>query len=121
MKIKKGDVVCVTTGKDKATRGNYKTGEVLAVYPHLDKVVVKGINIATKHYRPSNARPNGAIEKKEAPIHVSNVAYLDPVKKQPTRIRYEFEKDADGNFKLNAKGKKIKYRVAVLSGTRVDK
>ena len=121
MKIKKGDVVAVIAGKDKPVNGVYKTGEVLAVYPATNRVVVKGINIATKHYRPSQARPEGGIEKKEAPIHVSNVAYLDPVKKQPTRIRYEYEKDAEGNFVKAANGKKIKYRVAVLSGTRLDK
>lgn len=121
MKIKKGDVVVITTGKDKPVRGNYKTGEVLKVYTDTNRVAVKGVNIATKHYRPSNAHPEGAIEKKEAPLHVSNVAYLDPVQKKPTKIRYEFEKDAQGNFKLDAKGRKIKYRVAVLSGTRLDK
>ena len=121
MKIKKGDVVAVIAVKDKAVNGVYKTGEVLKVYPATNRVVVKGINIATKHYRPSQAKPDGGIEKKEAPIHVSNVAYLDPVKKQPTRIRYEYEKDASGAYKLDAKGKKIKYRVAVLSGTRIDK
>lgn len=121
MKIKKGDVVAITTGKDKPVNGVYKTGEVLKVYPGTSRVVVKGINVVTKHYRPSNARPEGGIEKKEASIHVSNVAYLDPVKKQPTRIRYEYEKDANGEFVKDAKGKKIKYRVAVLSGTRIDK
>ena len=116
MQIKKDDMVVVIAGKDKG-----KTGEVLAVYPETEKVVVKGINIVTKHYRPSNARPNGGIEKKEAPIDASNVAYLDPVQKKPTRLRYEYEKDANGEFVLNSKGKKIKYRVAVLSGTRIDK
>ncbi len=121
MKLKKGDIVCVIAGKDKAVNGVYKTGEILKVDSKTNRVVVKGVNIATKHYRPSNERPDGAIEKKEAPIHVSNVAYLDPVQKKPTRIRYEYEKDSDGNFKKDARGKKIKYRVAVLSGTRIDK
>ncbi len=121
MKLKKGDIVAVITGKDKATKGTYKTGEILKVYPEENKVVVKGINIVTKHYRPSNSHPNGGIEKREAALDASNVAYLDPVQKKPTRIRYEFEKDAEGNFVLDSKGKKIKYRVAVLSGTRIDK
>lgn len=121
MKIKKGDVVAIIAGKDKPVNGVYKTGEVLHVNPTTSRVVVKGINIVTKHYRPSNARPEGGIEKKEAPIHVSNVAYLDPVKKLPTRIRYEYELDENGNPVKDAKGKKIKYRVAVLSGTRIDK
>ena len=104
MKIKKGDVVAVIAGKDKPVNGVYKTGEVLAVYPATSRVVVKGINIATKHYRPSQARPDGGIEKKEAPIHISNVAYFDPVKKQPTRIGYKLEN-----------GKKVRY--CKLSGT----
>ena len=121
MKIKKGDVVAIIAGKDKPVNGVYKTGEVLHVNPTTGRVVVKGINIVTKHYRPSNARPEGGIEKKEAPIHISNVAYLDPVKKQPTRIHYEYELDENGNAKKDAKGNKIKYRVAVLSGTRIDK
>ncbi len=121
MKIKKGDVVAIIAGKDKPVNGVYKTGEVLKVYTATNRVVVKGINIVTKHYRPSNAKPEGGIEKKEAPIHVSNVAYLDPKQKKPTRIRYEYEKDADGNIVKDAKGNKIKYRVAVLSGTKLDK
>lgn len=121
MRIKKGDIVAIIAGKDKPVNGVYKTGEVIAVYPETSRVVVKGINIVTKHYRPSNAKPEGGIEKKEAPIHVSNVAYLDPVKKLPTKIRYEYEKDENGNYIKDARGKKIKYRVAVLSGTRIDK
>ena len=121
MRIKKGDVVVVTTGKNKPNHGTYTTGEVLAVYPLQNKVVVKGVNIVTKHNRPSNANPDGGITKQEAPIHVSNVAYLDPKEKKPTRLRYEYEKDANGEFVLNKNGKKIKYRVAVLSGTRIDK
>ena len=72
MKIKKGDVVAVITGKDKPVNGVYKTGEVLKVSPATNRVVVKGINIATKHYRPSNARPEGGIEKLEAPILLRN-------------------------------------------------
>mgnify|MGYP003425302168 CR=1 FL=1 len=85
MRIKKGDVVVVTTGKNKPNHGTYTTGEVLAVYPLQNKVVVKGVNIVTKHNRPSNANPDGGITKQEAPIHVSNVAYLDPVEKKPTK------------------------------------
>ena len=89
MRLKKGDVVVVTTGKNKPNHGTYTTGEVLAVYPLKNRVVVKGVNIVTKHNRPSNANPDGGITKKEAPIHVSNVAYLDPVQKKPTKIGYK--------------------------------
>ena len=105
MRLKKGDVVVVTTGKHKPNHGTYTTGEVLAVYPTKNRVVVKGVNIVTKHNRPSNANPEGGITKQEAPIHVSNVAYLDPVEKKPTKIGY----------KLDENGKKVRY--CKLSGT----
>lgn len=104
MKIKKGDIVAVISGKQKPVNGRYTTGEVLQVLPTSNRVVVKGVNIVTKHNRPSNANPNGGIEKREAPIHISNVAYLDPVEKKPTRIGYKIED-----------GKKVRY--CKLSGT----
>ena len=98
MKIKKGDVVVITTGNNKPIKGNYTTGEVLQVLPKSNRVVAKGVNIVTKHNRPSNANPDGGIEKKEAPISISNVAYLDPVDKKPTKIGYKF-----------VDGKKVRY------------
>lgn len=104
MKIKKGDVVVITTGNNKPIKGNYTTGEVLQVLPKSNRVVVKGVNIVTKHNRPSNANPDGGIEKREAPINVSNVAYLDPVEKKPTKLGYKIEN-----------GKKVRY--CKLSGT----
>jgi large subunit ribosomal protein L24 len=107
MRIKKGDVVTVLSGKDKG-----RTGEVIAVYPTVGRVVVKGINIVTKHNRPTNANPNGGIEKKEASMNVSKVAYLDPKEKKATKIGYKFvEKD----------GKSVKVRYCKLSGTVLDK
>lgn len=107
MRIKKGDVVIVLSGKDKG-----RTGEVLAVSPKTNKVLVQGINIVTKHNRPSNANPDGGIEKREAPLNISKVAYLDPVQKKATRIGYKFvEKD----------GKLVKVRFCKLSGTELDK
>ena len=108
MKIKKGDIVAVTTGKKKPAHGNYTTGEVLAVYPTTGRVLVKGVNIVTKHNRPSNANPDGGIVKKEAPIHISNVAYLDPVEKKPTKIGYKVENG-------------VKVRYCKLSGTVIEK
>ena len=114
--IKKGDIVFVNTGEDKG-----KTGRVLEVLVKANRAIVEGINMVSKHTKPNAKNPQGGIEKKEAPIHISNVAYLDPVKKQPTRIHYEYELDENGNVKKDAKGNKIKYRVAVLSGTRIDK
>ena len=93
MRIKKGDVVVVTTGKNKPNHGTYTTGEVLAVYPATNRVLVKGVNIVTKHNRPSNANPDGGITKHEAPIHVSNVALIDPKTKKATRAGYKMEGD----------------------------
>ena len=98
MRIKKGDIVAVIAGNQKPIKGNYVTGEVLQVLPKSNRVVVKGVNIVTKHNRPSNANPDGGITKKEAPIHVSNVAYLDPVNKKPTKIGYKV-----------VDGKKVRY------------
>jgi large subunit ribosomal protein L24 len=108
MKIKKGDIVVVTTGKHKPSRGNQTTGEVLAVYPKTNRVVVKGVNIVAKHSRPSQSNPDGGIIKKEAPIHVSNVAILDTVTKKPTKVGYKF-----------VDGKKVRF--AKASGTVLDK
>jgi len=106
MRIKKGDVVTVLSGKDKG-----RTGEVLAVSPKTNKVLVQGINIVTKHNRPSNANPDGGIEKREAPLNISKVAYLDPVEKKATRIGYKMvEKD----------GKLVKVRFCKLSGTELN-
>ena len=105
MKIKKGDIVAVISGEYAPEKGQpYKTGEVIKVYPETDKVVVKGINLVTKHNRPSQANPDGGITQKEAPISISNVAYLDPVEKKPTKVGYKFED-----------GKKVRF--CKLSGT----
>lgn len=106
MRIKKGDIVAVIAGKSKPVHGKYNTGEVLKVMG--DRVIVKGINIVTKHNRPSQANPDGGKTRKEAPIHISNVAYLDPVTKKPTRIGYQI-----------VDGKKVRF--AKASGTILDK
>ena len=88
MKIKKGDIVAVISGEYAPEKGQpYKTGEVIKVYPETDKVVVKGINLVTKHNRPSQANPDGGITKIEAPIHVSNVALVDPKTKKSKKAR----------------------------------
>jgi large subunit ribosomal protein L24 len=98
MRLKKGDIVAVISGAQKPIKGNYVTGEILKVYPLTNRIIVKGVNIVTKHNRPSNANPDGGITKMEAPISVSNVAYLDPVQKKPTKIGYKMED-----------GKKVRY------------
>jgi len=100
-KIKKGDNVVIRTGKDKG-----RTGTVLQVLPKDDKVIVGGINIATRHRKASQQNPQGGIDRFEAPMHISNVAVADK-DGNPTRVRFEV-KD----------GKKV--RVAVKSGESID-
>jgi large subunit ribosomal protein L24 len=81
-KIRKGDRVIVLTGRDKG-----KIGEVLRVLTVEDRVVVNGVNRVKRHTRPSAADPGGIVEK-EAPIHVSNVAHVDPKTEKPTRVGF---------------------------------
>ncbi len=98
LKVKKGDKVIVLTGKDRG-----KKGEILRTIPEENRVVVSGINIMKKHQRPT-ATNTGGIITKEASIHVSNVAVLDPKSDKPTRI----------GFKVLENGEKV--RVAKRSG-----
>jgi len=102
MKIKKGDKVVVLTGKDKGAKG-----EVLSVIPAKARVVVQGVNMATRHKKPSQIS-SGGIEKIEKSIHVSNVALADPKTGEATRVGYTTLKD----------GKKV--RVANKSGETVE-
>src|SRR5215831_19503514 len=88
LKIKKGDRVVVITGRDKG-----KQGEVLKVLPKEGRVLVQGVNIAKRHTRPSTANPSGGILDKEMPIHISNVAHLDPGSGKPTRVGYKLQDD----------------------------
>jgi large subunit ribosomal protein L24 len=84
-KIKKGDTVIILSGKDKG-----KTGDVVRAIPSEDKVVVQGVNMVSKHKKPSQANPQGGIERVEAPLHVSKVAMKDPKTGQPTRVGFKF-------------------------------
>ena len=100
-KIRKGDQVIVLTGKDKG-----KTGDVTKAFPKDGKVIVSGINISTRHRKPTQANPQGGLERVEAPMHVSKVAIEDPKTGKPTRVRFEVQD-----------GKKV--RVAVKSGEKI--
>ena len=105
MRIRRDDEVVVIGGKDKG-----KTGKVLRVDREKQRVFVEGLNIIKRHQRPSALNPNaqaGVIER-EGPIHVSNVALVDPKDKKPTRI---------GSV-VTADGKRA--RVAKRSGTQID-
>ena len=86
-KIKKGDKVVVISGSDKG-----KTGEVLKVLPDENRVVVQGVKMIKRHTRPS-AMGQGGIVEKEAAIHVSNVAHIDPKTDKPTRVGFKFVED----------------------------
>ncbi len=86
MKIRKGDKVQVITGKDRG-----KTGEVILVHPASDKVVVKGVNMATRHMKAKQAGTPGERVTKEVAIHVSNVMLVCPEKNVPTRVGYRTE------------------------------
>lgn len=103
LKIKKGDKVAITAGKDKGKRG-----EVVKVFPSDSKILVGGVNIVKKHIRPSKAYPSGGIVEKEMPIHISNVGIIDPKTSLPTRVGY----------KVLVDGKKV--RVAKRSGEIID-
>jgi large subunit ribosomal protein L24 len=82
-KIKKGDRVVILSGKDKG-----RTGEVVRAMPKENKVIVSGINVHARHRKPSQTNPQGGIERKEAPLHVSNVA-IATADGKPTRVRFE--------------------------------
>jgi large subunit ribosomal protein L24 len=101
-KIKKGDNVVILTGKDKG-----RTGEVTRVIPKEAKVVVAGVNVATRHRKPTQTNPQGGKEGFEAPMAISNVAVADPKTGAPTRVRFEIRD-----------GKKV--RVAVKSGELIS-
>ena len=100
LKIKKGDTVKVIAGKDKDTEG-----KVLSVDAKNHKVVVEGVNVVTKHTKPSQANPNGGIVQKEAPIDISNVMLV--FKGKATRVGFKIDGDK-------------KVRVAKSTGDVID-
>jgi large subunit ribosomal protein L24 len=105
MKLRRDDQVIVIAGKDKG-----KTGRILRTDPRKDRVFVEGLNMVKRHQRPNPARPNaqvGVIEK-EGPIHISNVAIVDPKDKKPTRIG--IRRGEDGS----------RMRVTKRSGAELD-
>ena len=103
MNFKVGDKVVVITGKDKG-----KEGKIIKTLKNDNKVVVEGINMVTKHVKPSAQNENGGIIKVEAPIHASNVMILDPKTKKRTRIAHEIDEN----------GKK--HRISVKSKERLN-
>jgi large subunit ribosomal protein L24 len=106
MKIKKGDHVVVTAGKDKGA-----TGTVIAAYPTRQKVLVQGVNMIKINKKVTNQGVRGAkeggITTQEAPIHVSNVQLVDPETKKPTRVGYTVNEDGKKVRISRASGKEI--------------
>lgn len=98
--VRKGDNVIVTAGSSKG-----RQGKVLRVVTDKDKVVVEGVNIKTRHMKPSQANPQGGVIHKEMPIHISNVSPIADGK--PTRVRFETKKDGS------------KIRVAARNGEQL--
>jgi large subunit ribosomal protein L24 len=102
LKIRRGDTVVVISGKEKGERG-----EVKQVLPKENRVVVEGLNVRTRHAKPTQNNPQG-LYTFEAPMHVSNVMVVDPNSGEPTRVGYRFTDSGE------------KIRVAKASGKDVD-
>ena len=103
LKIRKGDRVKVIAGRSKG-----KVGDVLRVLPTEQRVVVSGVNMIKRHTKPGRADAGGIIER-EAAIHVSNVALLDPQSDTPTKVGFRFLED----------GRKVRF--ARASGETIDR
>lgn len=102
-KIKKGDRVTVLAGRSKG-----RTGDVLKVMPKENRAIVQGVNMVKRHTRPSQTQMGGIIEK-EASIHISNLAHVDPASSSATRVGYKFLED----------GRKVRF--AKRSGEVLDR
>jgi large subunit ribosomal protein L24 len=101
-RIKKGDKVVVLSGRDKG-----RSGEVIQVMPKEERALIRGVNMVTRHQKQSAAQEGGLI-RKEAPIHLSNVAIADPTDGKPTRV----------GFKTLNDGRKVRF--AKRSGETID-
>ena len=104
-KIRKGDKVIVTTGRDRG-----RSGEVIEVRPDEDRALVRGINMVKRHQKQTGAQEGGIISK-EAPVHLSNLALADPKDGKPTRVGFKFVGEGESRRKL---------RVAKRSGVEID-
>lgn len=114
-KIKKGDLVQVISGKKQDKGGDRgKQGKVLEVLVEQNRVIVEGVNYVTKHNRVGQSQrgtKTGGIETMEAPIHISNVALVDPSTKKPTRVGYRLEEQTKDGVKRT-----VRVRYAKKSG-----
>jgi large subunit ribosomal protein L24 len=108
MKIKKNDTVVVIAGDSAG-----KSGKVLRVYPDKLRIIVEGVNLVSRHRRPSQTNPQGGITRQEAPIHVSNVMLYDSKAGKATRVGKHLIVDQNT-------GKKRHVRRSVVSGETID-
>ena len=93
LKIKSGDIVKVISGDHKGSEG-----KVLTVFIDKNKAIVEGVNIVSKHTKPSAKNPQGGIVKKEAPIQISNLSLIDPKSKEITKVGFRIEGDKKVRF-----------------------
>lgn len=105
--VVKGDTVMITAGDHRG-----KSGEIMRVVPKKDQVYIKGINLRTKHMKPTKINPQGGIITKEAPIHVSNVSPL--VDGKPSRVRFQVRDDGS-KVRIAARGEKV---ISTLRGPK---
>ena len=114
-KIKKGDLVQVISGASEARGGDRgKQGRVIEVLSEQNRVIVEGVNYVTKHVRVGQSNrgaKTGGLETHEAPIHISNVAVVDPKSKKPTRVGFETKTVTKSGVK-----KQVRVRIAKKSG-----
>jgi large subunit ribosomal protein L24 len=100
--IKTGDTVMVIAGQSKG-----QTGRIIRMIPKQHRAVVEGVNMVTKHQKPTASSPQGGLSQMEAPLHVSNLMLIDPKTGTPTRV----------GMKINDKGQKV--RIAKKSGETI--
>ena len=93
LKIKSGDIVRVIAGDHKGSEG-----KIVRVLREKNKAIVEGVNMVSKHTKPSAKNPQGGIVKKEAPIHVSNLSLIDPKSKEATKVGFKQEGDKKVRF-----------------------
>ena len=104
-KIRKGDTVIVIAGRDKG-----RTGEVIEMRREVSRALVRGVNMVKRHQKQTQAQEGGIISK-ESPIHLSNIALVDPTENKPTRVGFKFVGKGDDRKKI---------RVARRSGAEID-
>lgn len=103
IKLRKGDMVMVRSGKYKG-----HSGRVLQIHPKINKVTVEGVNVAKKHQKPTKTDPQGGIIELTKPIWVSKVGLLDSSAKKPSRIGYKLGKDGTKIRILKTSGREVK-------------